>query len=55
MLRYTLLHDVGSSPRRWTVKGLRRECRRVLPHRVDMELDNPSHGDAKWAIKRKPS
>ena len=55
MLRCTLLRAVGSSPLRWTAKGLWRECRRVLPHRVDMELDNPSHGDAKWAIKRKLS
>ena len=42
-----LLCAVGSSPRRWTARGLRRRCRRALPHRVVMELDNPSHGDAK--------
>ena len=33
MLRFTLLRAVGSSPRRWTARGLRRGCRRVLPHR----------------------
>ena len=55
MLRCTLLRAVGSSPRRWTARGLRRRCRRALPHRVVMELDNLSHGDAKWAIKRKPN
>jgi len=55
MLRCTLLRAMGSSPRRWMVRGLRRGCRRALPHWVVMELDNPSHGDAKWVIKRKPS
>ena len=55
MLCCTLLRAVGSSPRHWTARGLRRGCRRVLPHQVVMELDNPSHGDAKWATKRKPS